>query len=112
MYRSGLKDLVETELANGITLKTSPGHRFSVIGEDGEPVKKKQSELNVGDYLFVNKEPVDGISPQVFRERVDPRNDGGSRVDERRWVLNGEEFKAFLPPQERAVDKGPSFGVF
>lgn len=54
VYRTGKKVLAETRLSNGVVNKTSPDHRFRVI-VDGKPAWKRQSELQIGDYVFVNK---------------------------------------------------------
>jgi hypothetical protein len=54
-YKTGVKDLIETTLDNGIVVKTSPDHRFRVVNDEGELVWKLQSELKVGDYIAVNK---------------------------------------------------------
>lgn len=59
-FRSGTKQLQETELDCGVVLKTSPDHRFLVVGPDGEPVWRHQSELVVGDVALVNRRPVPG----------------------------------------------------
>jgi intein/homing endonuclease len=61
VFRTGLKQITETVLNNGTSIKTSPDHKFRVIGEDGEPTWKTQSELSIGDHVLVNKTPVQGI---------------------------------------------------
>jgi intein/homing endonuclease len=61
VFTTGKKKLTQTVLNNGISIKTSPDHSFRVVGEDGEPTWKTQSELRVGDYVLVNKTPVEGI---------------------------------------------------
>jgi intein/homing endonuclease len=52
------KTISRTTLGNGVTVATSPDHKFRVIGSDGEPCWKVQSDLEIGDFVFVNKEPV------------------------------------------------------
>lgn len=48
------KKLCKTTLGNGIVLSTSPDHKIRVLGES-EPVWKRQEELQIGDYVLVNK---------------------------------------------------------
>jgi hypothetical protein len=64
-FRSGTKHLVETELACGIKLQTSPDHRFRIIDDCGELAWKRQSELSVGDGVLTNRKPVDGFESLV-----------------------------------------------
>lgn len=59
LFRTGKKLLAETH-AGGLSLKTSPDHRFRVLSEDGELVWKRQEDLAVGDLLTINKTPVPG----------------------------------------------------
>lgn len=61
VFKTGAKELVTTKLDNGISLDTSPDHRFKVIGEEGEPVWKHQKDLKVGDFVLTNKKIVEGI---------------------------------------------------
>jgi intein/homing endonuclease len=70
-FKSGMKRLVETELACGVKLQTSPDHRFRVINECGELDWKHQSELLVGDGVLVSRKPVVGNEKLVpsFRGR-------------------------------------------
>lgn len=65
VFKSGEKDLRQTKLSCGIEIKTSPDHRFLSIGADGEPVWKEQSKLKTGDFVLVNKEPVQGFEEAV-----------------------------------------------
>jgi hypothetical protein len=64
-FRSGIKDLVETELGCGVVLRTSPDHRFRVVDDNGELVWKHQSELKVNDRVLVNKKPIEGSDSLV-----------------------------------------------
>lgn len=59
-FKSGEKQLVETELNCGLKLKSSPDHRFRVIDSNGDLAWKHQSELKVGDKVLVNRTPVVG----------------------------------------------------
>lgn len=61
------KTLCTTKLGNGITIESSPDHRFRVIGSEGIPVWKKQSELSLGDFVAVNKNNAssDSAVPQI-----------------------------------------------
>lgn len=61
------KALTGFELLNGEEIECSPDHRFWVIGPDGDPVWKKQSEMAVGDFVAVNKKSssLEGRVPTV-----------------------------------------------
>ena len=59
-FKSGTKHLMETELACGVRLQTSPDHRFRVVNDSGELDWKHQSELLVGDGVLVNRKPIIG----------------------------------------------------
>ncbi len=61
VFKTGSKSIKETVLDNKLSIKTSPDHRFYVIGESGEPEWKTQAELNIGDYVLNNKQIVEGI---------------------------------------------------
>lgn len=70
IFRTGIKSEVITRLDNGIKLKTSPDHRFRVIGNDGKPTWKPQKDLKLGDTVLVNKIPVVGtLTPPSFNGR-------------------------------------------
>ena len=45
---------IRTELSSGLSIITSPDHKFMVVDDDGEIVFKKQRELVVGDCLATN----------------------------------------------------------
>ena len=66
-WKSGLvyktkenKQLCITKLSNGVGVKSSPDHKFRVIGESGDLEWRAQSDLQYGDYVCVNKK-----SPQT-----------------------------------------------
>jgi LAGLIDADG-like domain len=59
LFRTGEKGLRET-VAGGLSLKTSPDHRFRVLDTSGELIWRRQEELSVGDLLVVNAKPVPG----------------------------------------------------
>lgn len=64
------KQLTRTTLANGIMVETSPDHKFRILGPDGLPTWKEQKELQIGDYVFVNKISVSsGKAPPVYNGR-------------------------------------------
>jgi intein/homing endonuclease len=50
------KKLIRTTLGNGVTVSTSPDHRFRVIGNSGEPEWKCQADLEIGDFVLINKQ--------------------------------------------------------
>jgi intein/homing endonuclease len=52
------KKLVHTKLWNGLKVSTSPDHKFKVLGENG-PEWKIQSDLEIGDYVLVNKKSIE-----------------------------------------------------
>lgn len=57
------KKLCHTTLNNGVTISTSPDHKIRVLGDDGEPTWKRQQELQVGDFVLVNRKQV--ADPQI-----------------------------------------------
>jgi hypothetical protein len=61
VFLTGPKRLVETKLGCGISLQTSPDHRFWVVGDDGLPRWRRQEELAVGDPVLVSRKPVEGV---------------------------------------------------
>lgn len=50
---------------NGVSITTSPEHRFRTISDSGELVWKTQSELQVGDHLLINKKPIEGTKENI-----------------------------------------------
>ena len=62
-FWTGPKDQVVTKVDNGVSITTSPDHRFMALGEDGEPTWKHQKELKVGDFVLINKNPVSSREP-------------------------------------------------
>lgn len=52
------KRLVHTKLWSGLTVSTSPDHKFKVLGEEG-PEWRRQEDLEIGDYVLVNKKPIE-----------------------------------------------------
>lgn len=65
VFRTGPKQLAETSTIGGLKVATSLDHRFMAIGEDGQPEWKQQKDLQVGDYLLVNKQPTIGEASAV-----------------------------------------------
>lgn len=56
-FATGYKDVVRTRLWNGLTIKTSPKHRFRVIPREsrtGVPEWREQCSLKEGDVVLVN----------------------------------------------------------
>lgn len=66
-FWSGPKHLQQTELECGLVLRSSPDHRFMVVGPDGEPCWKVQGQIEAGDFVLVNKQPLPGGSVPLFR---------------------------------------------
>jgi hypothetical protein len=63
------KQLVETKLWNGLTVSTSPDHKFRILGDEG-PEWRRQEDLEVGDYVLVNKQsPIGEKSVPSFQGR-------------------------------------------
>jgi len=48
------KQLCKTVLKNGVSISTSPDHKIRVLGADG-PEWRRQEDLQIGDYVLVNK---------------------------------------------------------
>ena len=66
-YKSGKKQLTSMKLNNGVEIKTSPNHRFSVIDETiGTPVWKERKDIKLGDYVLVNKNSVKSESEPLY----------------------------------------------
>jgi intein/homing endonuclease len=65
MFRSGDKRLVETELACGVIIQTSPDHRFRVVDDTGDVAWKRQEDLVIGDWVLVNGQMVDGSESEI-----------------------------------------------
>jgi hypothetical protein len=66
VYRTAEPKLaVKTVLGNGVSLMTSPNHKFRVIGDDGDPTWKQQADLQIGDFVLVNKCPVETEAAQL-----------------------------------------------
>lgn len=74
VFRTGQKRLKETELACGVTIRTSPDHRFRAVNEAGDLVWKHQEELRPGDYILVNRNPIPGmlLAPSYKGKEVTP----------------------------------------
>ena len=62
VFKTGEKSLKETVLNSRLSIKTSPDHRFQVIGDSGEPEWKTQEQLSIGDFVLTNKTVVGGIN--------------------------------------------------
>jgi intein/homing endonuclease len=65
-YKTGLKSLVTTKTANGFVQKTSPNHKFTIIDENGDFVWRTQDKLKVGDFVAINKRPIEGGEAPLF----------------------------------------------
>ena len=75
VYRtSEPKKLCVTKLGNGIEIKTSPDHRFLVIGSTGEPEWRVQKDLVEGDFVLVNKQDVvvESKLPEYKNKKITP----------------------------------------
>jgi intein/homing endonuclease len=59
-FKSGEKKLIETTLACGVTLKTSPDHRFRTINENGELDWTHQEDLREGTSVLIPKNGIEG----------------------------------------------------
>lgn len=67
---SSFKKITTTRLNNGVTITTSPDHRFATIGNDGEFVWKEQKELEVGDCVLVNKKSIGGEKIPTYNNQL------------------------------------------
>lgn len=61
IFKTSEKQLKETILDNKLAIKTSPDHKFLIVGDSGEPEWRIQSELKLGDFVLTNKNIVKGI---------------------------------------------------
>lgn len=58
LYKTDKKTINITRLNNGVEVKTSPEHRFAIINNEGEFDWKKQKELDINDFVLVNKKEI------------------------------------------------------
>jgi intein/homing endonuclease len=58
VVKTDLKQVYKLKTNNGLTVKSSPEHRFKILSDKGEPIWVERKNLKVGDYVLVNKETV------------------------------------------------------
>ncbi len=66
---------VRTTLGNGVSIVTSPDHKFRILGPDGEPVWVEQRNLGIGDFVLVNKTQIDAgrwVAPTLCGKQITP----------------------------------------
>lgn len=111
LFWTGDKELRETISRNGLKIKTSPDHRFRVIGEKGLPVWKEQRDLKLGDTIIVNKTMVEGdrdIVPYFKGRQITPDlmeylgwlTGDGSIIDSKKRA--GAYIKSYYHPEKEA----------
>lgn len=125
------KCLVKTKLTNGVELGTSPDHRFRVIGEEGEPAWKRQGDLEIGDFVLVNRLPVesDESMPSYKGKSVSPEfmealgwlvGDGSLYCDGRgrqkknyaRWFYHSQDELKILEDHLAVIEKYDAAATF
>lgn len=75
IFYTGPKELRETTLQSNLRLKTSPDHRFQIVGEDGNLEWKQQKDLTLDDVVLVNSTPVEGFEesvPEFLGKKITP----------------------------------------
>jgi intein/homing endonuclease len=75
VYKSGEKVLNKITLNNGMTIKSSPNHKFKTVNEDGDIVWKLRSELKEGDFLMVNKSSINENKDVLYYNNVEVESD-------------------------------------
>ena len=64
-FTTGVKKICKTTTSNGITLTTSPEHRFRIVDERGDSAWRQQKDLRVGDVVLINKNPIPGLDSNI-----------------------------------------------
>lgn len=74
VYRTQAKQPMRTVLGNGSALITSADHRFRVLNAEGLPDWRRQEDLRVGDFVFVNKQvlPQQAAVPSFCGKQATP----------------------------------------
>lgn len=73
VFLTGQRRETLTTLGNGTVVKTSPDHRFRVVGPDGSPAWCHQKNLEIGDTVLVSKKPVPGsVIPEYEGRALTP----------------------------------------
>jgi intein/homing endonuclease len=63
VFLSGKKQLRRTSVECGLSIDTSPDHRFLVVMDDGTLGWRDQDSLAEGDWVAINAIPVEGMGP-------------------------------------------------
>lgn len=63
VFLSGVKKLMQTSVSSGVSIQTSPDHRFQTVDAEGNLAWTKQQDLAVGDFVGLNAVPVKATSP-------------------------------------------------
>jgi len=64
-FVTGSRRICKTTTSNGITITSSPEHRFRVVESDGSLGWREQRDLVVGDVVLVNRQPVPGDESNI-----------------------------------------------
>lgn len=76
IYVSGEKKINTMKLNNGITIKTSPEHRFKVVNDlTGLPEWRERKDIKVGDYILTNKNSVKTDKKAIFYKDKEVESD-------------------------------------
>ncbi len=100
VWRLKADELVEVEVKNGRTIKTTPEHKFLVLSESGEIIEKRADELEVGDYIVCTQKLLhDGMTKEELKREVFERL--------------GEDFFIHLPKEEseRVLEMAKKVGI-
>lgn len=64
-FVTGDRPVCHTKTNNGLTISTSPEHRFRTVNNKGELVWTEQKNLQIGDTVLINKKPIPGLEELV-----------------------------------------------
>ncbi|AAM01894.1 Translation elongation and release factor (GTPase), contains an intein [Methanopyrus kandleri AV19] len=71
VWRLKADKLVEVEVKNGRSIRTTPEHKFLVLDPSGEIVEKRADELEIGDYIVCTQKLVhEGMSEEELKREV------------------------------------------
>jgi hypothetical protein len=69
VFKTQKKRICEVKLSNRLTLKTSPDHKFLIL-KDGSPTWVERKDVQLGDYVFVNKKSIDSDKKLFFNGKL------------------------------------------
>lgn len=98
VYKSGKKVLNRITLNNGMSIDSSPEHRFKTVDESGNIVWKKRKDLKVGDFLMINKKSVESKDILYYKD-VEVESDLFELIG---WMIGDGWIGEDLPKKRRA----------